>query len=157
MRETTALSALLALTVLTMPTAQAQAAPKFNQWYLEGCVSGGYYGSSYVVPGRENYCSLVVNVTPNGALPVKAVFTYELEWAQGGRTQKLTLPGKDVWTPHASGDVELYVDNYRYNISLPINVRNRPDRVYTAINVIGNFTFSNGSTKRIFEKINVVR
>lgn len=158
MRKIAALPALLfALGTFILPAAEAQAAPKFNQWYLEGCMVGDSDLLPYVVAGRENYCAFTVKITPNGALPIKAVFSYELEWAQGGRTEKLALPGKDVWTPHGGGAAHLEVNNYNYSIFLPINVRNRADRVYTAINVIGNFTFSNGSTKKIFEKINVVR
>ncbi|MDO4263204.1 MAG: hypothetical protein Q4C67_03310 [Deinococcus sp.] len=148
---------ILTLAACAAPCAQAQTAPKFNQWYLQGCVVGDSGLLPYVVAGRANYCAITVKVTPNGALPVKAVFSYELEWAQGGKVQKVTLPGKDVWTPHGSNEVGLEISNYSYDIYLPINVRNRPDRVYTSINVTGNFSFSNGSTKKVFEKINVVR
>ncbi|ADY26775.1 hypothetical protein Deipr_1637 [Deinococcus proteolyticus MRP] len=146
-----------ALLALLLPTAQAQTAPKFNQWYLQLCSVGGNAGLNYVVAGYQNYCALTIKVTPNGAVPVKAVFSYELEWTEGGRPRKVALPGKDIWTPHGGGDVVMEVDTYQYDVFLPLNVRNRPDRQYTAINVIGNFTFSNGSTKKIFEKINVVR
>ena len=145
---------LLSAAALVLGTAHAQTPTKFNQWYLEGC--GNYENRNYVAAGVPDTCWLTVKVTPNGAVPVRAVFTYELEWAQGGKTQKLALPGKDVWTPHGDSDVALDVSNYRYDIALPIHVRARSDRQYTAINVIGNFTFSNGSTKKIFEKIDVV-
>ena len=143
---------------LTLPfaAAEAQTAPKFNQWYLEGCGSNGI-GNAYVYAGYEQTCVISVKVTPNGAVPVRAVFSYELEWVQGGRAQKLALSSKDIWTPHGGGSVYLDVSNYSYWIAVPINVRARADRQYTAINVVGNLTFSNGSTKKIFEKIPVVR
>ncbi|GHF92742.1 hypothetical protein GCM10017783_00700 [Deinococcus piscis] len=146
---------LVAALAACLPCAQAQTAPKFNQWYLEGCGVQDA-GNNYVVAGYQQICIIKVNVTPNGALPVKAVFSYELEWTQGGRPQKLTLPGKDVWTPHGRSDAYVEVGTYHYFIGLPLNVRARADRQYTAINVIGTFTFSNGSTKKLFEKINVV-
>ncbi|MFC6617937.1 hypothetical protein [Deinococcus radiophilus] len=152
-----ALAFAAALSLIAAVPAQAQTAPKFNQWYLQLCMTRSGTPLNYVVAGLPNYCALTVKVTPNGAVPVKAVFTYELEWAQGGKLQKLALPGQDVWTPHGGGDIDIEVEDYEYSIYLPIHVRHRPDRQYTAINVIGNFTFSNGSTKKIFEKIDVVR
>ena len=40
-------------------------------------------------------------------------------------------------------------------LTLPLNVRVRPERVYTSINVTGNIVFSNGSTKKVYEPLPV--
>ncbi|WP_261664941.1 hypothetical protein [Deinococcus sp. Marseille-Q6407] len=131
-------------------------APKFTQWYFTTCTdtaSGAV--RSQLRAGQTHRCQLVVDTVPNGAVPVAATFSYELEYVEAGRSGKLTLPTRDAWQAGDSGPVMYRADGNRLVFNLPLNVRARSERRYTSINVTANVTFSNGNSKRIYEKLPV--
>lgn len=132
------------------------AAPKFTRWYFTTCrdVGSGVVRTG-LVAGRAHLCDLVIETVPNGAQPVSAVFRYELEYREAGRTGKLILDNADVW-PSNGGPVTTYRSSGNNLVfTLPLNVRARADRVYTSINVTASLTFSNGSTKKVYEPLPV--
>ncbi|GAA5513250.1 hypothetical protein Dcar01_01979 [Deinococcus carri] len=64
-------------------------------------------------------------------------------------------PGVDRW-PSAGGTVTRFRQEGNHLIfTLPLNVRDRADRVYTSLNVTGRITFSNGSSKNVYEPLPV--
>ncbi|GGM06685.1 hypothetical protein GCM10010841_13680 [Deinococcus aerophilus] len=140
--------------VLTPPSGTA--APKFTRWYFTTCRDTGIGAvRTGLVAGRAHLCDLVIETVPNGAQPVGATFRYELEYREGGRTGKLMLETTDVW-PSSGGAVIAFRQNGNNLIfTLPLNVRARADRVYTSINVTANVTFSNGSSKKVYEPLPV--
>ena len=132
------------------------AAPKFNRWYFTTCkdVGTGTVRTG-LVAGRAHLCDLVIETVPNGSQPVSAVFRYELEYRKAGHTGKLTLDTADVW-PSNGGPVTTFRSSGNNLVfTLPLNVRARADRVYTSINVTASITFSNGSTKKVYEPLPV--
>lgn len=135
----------------------AAGAPRFTGWSFTTCrdmVSGA--ARAGLVAGRAHLCDLVVETVPNGARPVAAEFRYELEYREGGRTGKLTLPGVDLWPPRAGGTVTRFrQEGSRLIFTLPLNVRARAERVYTSLNVTGRVTFDNGSVKSVYEPLPV--
>ncbi|WP_353543603.1 hypothetical protein [Deinococcus xinjiangensis] len=131
-------------------------APKFTRWYFTTCqdASTGTQRTG-LVAGRAHLCDLVIETIPNGARPVSAVFSYELEYREGGRSGKLILDTADRW-PSSGGPVTRFRQNGSQLIfTLPLNVRARPDRVYTSINVTGTVFFDNGSNKKVYEPLPV--
>lgn len=141
--------------VLLTP-APGATAPKFSRWYFTTCrdVGSGTVRTG-LVAGRAHLCDLVIETIPNGAQPVSAVFRYELEYREAGRTGKLTLDTADVW-PSSGGPVTTFrTSGNNLVFTLPLNVRARADRVYTSINVTASVTFSNGSTKKVYEPLPV--
>lgn len=131
-------------------------APKLTRWYFTTCqdATTGIQRTG-LVAGRAHLCDLVIETIPNGARPVSAVFNYELEYRAGGRTGKLTLDTADRW-PSSGGPVTRFRQNGSQLIfTLPLNVRARPDRVYTSINVTGTVFFDNGSSKKVYEPLPV--
>ncbi|WP_345464625.1 hypothetical protein [Deinococcus carri] len=61
----------------------------------------------------------------------------------------------DRW-PSAGGTVTRFRQEGNHLIfTLPLNVRDRADRVYTSLNVTGRITFSNGSSKNVYEPLPV--
>lgn len=141
----------------TIPSSSAVGAPKFTEWYFTTCrdtVSGA--SRAGLVAGRAHLCDLVIETVPNGARPVAAEFRYELEYREGGRTGKLTLPGVDAWPPRAGDTVTRFrQEGSRLVFTLPLNVRVRAERVYTSLGVTGKVTFDNGSVKSIYEALPV--
>ena len=97
----------------------------------------------------------MIETVPNGAAPSSATFSYELEYVEGGRSGKLTLDTRDTWRAGADGPILHRVEGNRLIFNLPLNVRARAERRYTSINVTANVTFSNGSSKRVYEKLPV--
>ena len=138
------------------PATPVSGAPKFTEWYFTTCrdtVSGA--SRAGLVAGRAHLCDLVIETVPNGARPVAAEFRYELEYREGGRTGKLTLPGVDRW-PSTGGTVTRFrQEGSRLVFTLPLNVRVRAERVYTSLGVTGKVTFDNGSVKSIYEALPV--
>lgn len=134
-------------------------APRFKQWYFTNCTeekSGAV--PSQLRAGQLHRCSLVIETIPNGATPVSTVFSFELEYTQDGRNGKITLDDRDVWQAGGvSGPVSLRTEGSRLIFTLPLNVRSRADRRYTSINVSGTIHFSNGGSKRVYEKLPVER
>ena len=131
-------------------------APKFTRWYFTTCRDASSGASrTGLLAGRAHLCDLAIETVPNGAHPVSAVFRYELEYREGNRTGKLMLDGEDHW-PSAGGPVTKYrQEGSRLIFTLPLNVRVRPNRVYTSINVTGTINFDNGSSKRVYEPLPV--
>ncbi|MFC6592695.1 hypothetical protein ACFP81_12295 [Deinococcus lacus] len=133
----------------------ATGAPKFTRWFFTTCTdtaSGAV--RSQLRAGQTHRCQLVIETVPNGAQPVRAEFSYELEYQEGGRTQKLTLETRDVWNGQG-GPVLFRQDGSSLIFNLPLNVRSRAERRYTSLNVTADVTFSNGSSKRVYEKLPV--
>ena len=131
-------------------------APKFTEWYFTTCTdtaSGAV--RSQLRAGQTHRCQLVINTVPNGAVPVAATFTYELEYVEAGRSGKLTLDTRDRWQAGGSGPILFRTEGGRLIFNLPLNVRARAERRYTSINVTGEVVFSNGSSKRVYEKLPV--
>lgn len=134
----------------------AVGAPKFTEWYFTTCrdtVSGA--SRAGLVAGRAHLCDLVIETVPNGARPVAAEFRYELEYREGGRTGKLTLPGVDRWPSSGGTMTRFRQEGSRLIFTLPLNVRVRAERVYTSLGVTGKVTFDNGSVKSVYEPLPV--
>lgn len=132
------------------------AAPKFTRWYFTTCrdASSGAVRTG-LLAGSAHLCDLVIETVPNGAQPVSASFSYELEYREGNAAGKLKLDTLDRW-PATTGPVTRYRANGNQLIfTLPLNVRARPDRVYTSINVTADILFSNGSHKKVYEALPV--
>lgn len=141
---------------VTLTPVTGAAAPKFTRWYFTTCAdaSSGAVRAG-LTAGRAHLCDLVIETTPNGAQPVRAEFRYELEYREAGRTGKLTLDSVDYW-PATGGLGARYRPNGSQLIfTLPLNVRARPERVYTSLNVTATVYFSNGSSKRVYEPLPV--
>lgn len=131
-------------------------APRFTQWYFTTCTdtaSGAV--RSQLRAGQTHRCQLVIETLPNGATPVSAAFTYELEYIEGGRSGKLTLDTRDLWRAGTDGPILQRTEGNRLIFNLPLNVRLRSERRYTSLNVTANVTFSNGTSKKIYEKLPV--
>lgn len=138
-------------------SARSGEAPKFTQWHFTTCTdtaSGAV--RSQLRAGQTHRCQLVIDTVPNGAAPVSAAFTYELEYVEGGRSGKLTLDTRDVWQAGGSGPILHRAEGSRLIFNLPLNVRVRPERRYTSINVTGKLTFDNGATKQVYERLPVI-
>ncbi|GHG05289.1 hypothetical protein GCM10017783_17300 [Deinococcus piscis] len=132
-------------------------APKFTQWYFTTCTdtaSGAV--RTQLRAGQTHRCQLVIETVPNGAKPVSATFTYELEYVEAGRSGKLQLNTRDVWQAGGSGPILHRTEGNRLIFNLPLNVRARPERRYTSINVTANLSFDNGSSKKVYEKLPVL-
>lgn len=137
------------------PVAGASA-PKFTQWYFTTCrVASSGAVRTGLVAGTAHLCDLVIETVPNGAQPVAADFHYELEYREGGRTGKLILDGTDTWPSSGGPVVRFRQSGNQLIFTLPLNVRVRPERMYTSINVTGNIVFSNGSNKKVYEPLPV--
>ena len=135
---------------------QASGAPKFTQWYFTNCTDAKTGAvSTTLVTGRAMNCQFVIETLPNGARPVRAEFSYELEYPQGGATRKLALTSTDVWTMGGTSPIKHRVDGSRLVFTVPLNVRERADRPYTALGVIGTVVFNNGASKRVYEPLPV--
>lgn len=133
-------------------------APRLTSWYFTTCTdTESGVARSNLRAGQTHRCQLVIETIPNGAVPTNAVFTYELEYLQGGRSGKLTLDTRDVWQAGIEGSVLHRVDGNRLIFNLPLNVRLRPDRRYTSINVTAKVTFSGGDSKKVYEKLPVTQ
>lgn len=138
------------------PASPVSGAPKFTEWYFTACRDTASGASrAGLVAGRAHLCDLVIETVPNGARPVAAEFRYELEYREGGRTGKLTLPGVDRWPPAGGTVTRFRQEGSRLIFTLPLNVRARAERVYTSINVTGKVTFDNGSVKSVYEPLPV--
>lgn len=138
------------------PASAGGAAPKFTEWYFTTCrdaTSGAV--RSGLVAGRAHTCDLVIDTVPNGARPISAEFRYELEYREGSRSGKLTLDGVDRWSVAGGTPTRLRQSGTQLIFTLPLNVRARTDRVYTAINVTATINFDNGSSKRVYEPLPV--
>lgn len=136
--------------------AGAVGAPRFTEWFFTACrdaASGAVRAE--LLAGRAHLCDLVIETVPNGARPVAAEFRYELEYREGGKTGKLSLPGVDRWPPAGGTAIRFRQEGSRLIFTLPLNVRARTDRVYTRLGVIGKLTFDNGSVKSVYELLPV--
>lgn len=142
--------------VTLTPPATGGASPKFTRWYFTTCrdASSGAVRTG-LRAGRAHLCDLVIETVPNGAQPVSATFSYELEYREGNAVGKLKLDTLDCW-PATTGPVTRYrASGSQLIFTLPLNVRARPDRVYTSINVTADILFSNGSRKKVYEPLPV--
>lgn len=132
------------------------AAPKFTKWYFTTCRDANTGAvRTGLIAGRAHLCDLVIETIPNGAQPVSADFRYELEYREGNQTGKLMLDSVDFWPSGSGAQVKYRQSGSNLIFTLPLNVRARPDRVYTSINVTGNVYFNNGSSKKVYEPLPV--
>ncbi|ULH13964.1 hypothetical protein MF271_01135 (plasmid) [Deinococcus sp. KNUC1210] len=131
-------------------------APKFTQWNFTACTSQGRLTSA-LTAGQASVCGFTVNFIPNGAAAISAEFRYELEYVENGVKGKLTLDGVDRWAAGGGGNISAQVFSNRIAFQLPLNVRLRAARRYTAINVIGTIVFDNGGSKRVYEPLTVLQ
>jgi hypothetical protein len=134
----------------------AAGAPKFIQWGFTGCTSQSGTTAA-LIAGQGSACGLSLDFVPNGAAAISAEFRYELEYLENGVKGKLTLDGVDRWSVSGGGKINAQVFANRLTFQLPLNVRLRPNRRYTSINVIGSIVFDNGSSKRIYEPLTIVQ
>lgn len=132
------------------------AAPRFTRWYFTTCRDAGSGAvRTGLLAGRAHLCDLVIETVHNGAQPVSATFSYELEYREGNVVGKLKLDTVDRW-PAVTGPVTRYrASGNQLIFTLPLNVRARPDRLYTSINVTAEVLFSNGSRKKVYEPLPV--
>lgn len=137
-------------------TGASTGAPKFVQWVFTGCTAQGHTTAA-LIAGQGSTCGLNIDIVPNGASPISAEFRYELEYLENGAKGKLVLDGVDRWSAGGSGNVTGQMFSNRLTFQLPLNVRLRPQRRYTSINVIGSIVFDNGSSKRVYEPLPIVQ
>lgn len=133
---------------------QPSGAPTFRRWYFTTCqdAATGLQQTGLSL-GRLQRCQLVIETTPNGAQPVSALFTYELEYEEGGETQKFVIDAPDQW-PSPSEPATTYEGRGDTLIfTLPLAVKDRAERRYTQINATGEIRFDNGSSKKVYEKL----
>ena len=131
-------------------------APKFVQWSFTGCTAQGRTTAA-LVAGQGSTCGLNIDLIPNGAAAISAEFRYELEYVENGTKSKLTLDGVDRWSAGGGGNVTAQTFGSRLAFQLPLNVRLRPLRRYTSINVVGSIVFDNGSSKRVYEPLTITQ
>jgi hypothetical protein len=135
-------------TTSTPNPAQAKV-PKFSQWSFSGCQSD-LGPTNNLIAGRASRCELVIDYEDIGTQPLKALFTYTLEYTDDfGQTQELKLGGTDTWIP-GGGNVTLADSGSSYIFTLPIAVKVRPERSYDRIVVLGSIFFEGGK-KRVLE------
>lgn len=142
--------------VAATTTGGTSGAPRFVQWAFTGCVSQGRT-TSFLVAGQGSACGLNIDFIPNGALAISAEFRYELEYVENGAKGKLVLDGVDRWSAGGGGNVQAQLFSNRLAFQVPLNVRLRPMRRYTSINVIASVVFDNGSSKRVYEPLPITQ
>lgn len=146
---------LLALTLAAGGLAWAQTAPApLQSWNLENCRAGGAAVSS-IRAGQTHSCDLNIVSVRAGAAPSSAVFRYELEYQEGGQTRRIRIESADTWRSGAGGSIRFVQRGNRMTFTLPINVRRREDRQYTAITVSAELTFPDGSRRRVYDTLPV--
>ena len=134
----------------------AVGAPRFLQWGFTGCTAQGRTTAA-LIAGQGSVCGLNIDLIPNGAAAISAEFRYELEYVENGTKGKLVLDGVDRWAAGGGGNVTAQTFSNRLAFQLPLNVRLRPMRRYTSINVIGSIAFDNGSSKRVYEPLTITQ
>lgn len=136
------------------PGAVSSVAPTFPQWYFTTCqdAASGERHTGLTV-GTLQFCSLVIETVPNGARPVSASFSYELEYVEDGETKKKAISARSQWP--SAGDPAVNFNEQGSNLifELPLMVRERDGRQYTSMNATGDIVFDNGSQKRVYEKL----
>lgn len=140
----------------TMSAAPAGIAPKFTSWYFTTCTdaASGQVRTS-LIAGRAGLCQMVIESIPNGARVLRAEFRYELSYREAGQTGKLILDSVDRWPTTGSSVTKFRQEGSKLIFTLPLNVRARPERVYTSINVTATVFFDNGSNKKVYEPLPV--
>ncbi len=135
-------------------TASSKGAPTFSKWYFTTCQDAqtGDVNAALQL-GRLQQCQLNIETVPNGARPVNATFTYELEYQEGGATQKFAIDAPDQWPSTGEPATTFREQGDSLIFTLPLTVKDRPDRRYTSINATGEITFDNGSRKKVYEKL----
>lgn len=128
--------------------------PKLMDWLFTTCRSNR--GVTATLPlGEGAVCTLRVNATLNGHRLISATFDYELEYPAGRELVKMRLPGRDTYVASGGGNVKFAQQGNSLNFSLPLNVRARADRRYVRLGVIGTLVFDDGTTKRVYEALNI--
>lgn len=137
-------------------TAANANAPKFIGWHFGDChdQQTGQLQTG-LSRGRLQNCPLVIETVPNGAQPTNADFNYELEYPdEYGIIQKFAIDAPDHWPTAPGRPKTVFRQNGNILIFiLPLIVKDRADRPYTSINMIGQIHFSNGSSKKVYEKL----
>ena len=127
---------------------------KLLRWYFTGCASAR--GSTAFLPlGMPARCTLQVDTVSTGHTVISASFEYELEYKVGAASFKTRVPGRDSYARSGSGNIVVGQTSTTLRFTLPLNVRARSDRRYTAINAIGTLVFDDGSSKRVYEPLAV--
>ena len=137
-------------------TGRAVGAPRFLQWGFTGCSAQGRTTAA-LIAGQGSTCGLNIDLISNGAAAISAEFRYELEYVENGTKGKLVLDGVDRWSVGGGGNVTAQTFSNRLAFQLPLNVRLRPMRRYTSINVVGSIVFDNGSSKRVYEPLAIIQ
>ncbi|RJF73023.1 hypothetical protein D3875_17220 [Deinococcus cavernae] len=127
---------------------------KLNQWQFTGCRSERGV-TSYLPLGLGAACTLQVQGNFSGQRVLSASFEYELEYPVGGVLAKLRVEGRDTYSAAGGGNVKLTPQGKTLSFTLPINVRARADRRYVRLGVIGTLVFADGTSKRVYETLNI--
>ena len=127
---------------------------KLLRWYFTGCTSARST-TAFLPVGIPARCTLQVDTADTGHTVISASFEYELEYRVGAASFKVTVPGRDSYARNGGGNIVTAQTSTTLRFTLPLNVRARPDRRYTAINAIGTLVFDDGSSKRVYEPLAV--
>ncbi|WP_425146786.1 hypothetical protein [Deinococcus sp.] len=134
------------------PLSSASGAPTLIRWYFTGCTSP--LGTTSWLPlGQAARCTLQVETAPTGRQVISASFEYELEYRVGAASFKTSIPGRDTYARSGGGNIVFGSAVGTLSFGLPLSVRARTDRRYTAINAIGTLVFDDGSSKRVYEPL----
>ncbi|WP_295814278.1 serine/threonine-protein kinase [uncultured Deinococcus sp.] len=129
-------------------------APKFSQWYFTTCqddATSDVHTGLHL--GRLQRCALVIETEPNGAAPVSATFSYELEYTEDGESVKKPIAVASRWPSGEEPAPAFETDGSRLTFTLPLTVKAREERTYRSINATGVIQFDNGATKTVYEKL----
>ncbi len=141
------------------PKTQAKtitSAPKLLGWHFDGCQdpeTGETFGT--LQAGKLQYCQLVIDFEPNGSLLTSADFNYELEFEENGAPLKLIIDTPDHWPSASQPETKFSQTENTFIFDLPLTVKDRLDRQYNKINVTGKIFFDNGSSKQIYEQLDI--
>lgn len=135
-------------------TSSSSAALKLLDWSFTSCRSNRGV-TAYLPLGEGAACTLQVNTVLNGRRLISASFEYELEYYVGSVTAKIRTPGRDTYAAGGGGNVKMTQQGGSLSFTLPFNVRARADRRYVRVGAIGTLVFDDGSSKRVYEPLDI--
>lgn len=144
----------LALLAGGFAVAQGSRPAPLQSWNLENCRAGGAVQAA-VRAGQPHTCELRVTTVREGPAPVSATFRYQLEYQEGGQTRRIAVESADVWRAGTAGTIRLAHSGRTMTFSLPVSVRRRDDRAYTALTVSAELVFADGSRQRVYDTVPV--
>lgn len=144
-------SSVSATSLANSTPAQAVEAPRLIRWFFDGCRSR-IGETRLLVAGHNSRCVIRISYKPNGANPTRAFFTYTLKYRDGLGEHTLPVAGIDRWEGD-QGNVRFSQETNTFIFDLPINVRERKDRIYHTIEVTGTIEFDNGAKRTIIEPL----